>query len=216
MPTAITVDASAVIRSLGLLGNEVQHWERPLYLWARWIALDIQKSWSTHTMSSDFRKPTSFRGVAIWPGVKDQYTRKTDGAVVPPWGGTPRIRRGWHSKFTHAVLGKETLAGRHSLVWGGVQGKKKRSGFGARTKPGDVVGQDSGRMVDEFTGGRGAMNAGELSSDSKSISLVGRVRYASRFNKRRHIDQVGERDAKQLYDLTSEHITASLHHARLA
>lgn len=167
-------------------------------------------------MASDYRHPTSFRGVAIWPGVKEQYTRKTDGAVVPPWGGTPRIRRGWHSKFVHIGTGRETLAGRHIMVWGGVQGKKKRSGYGARTQRGDVVGIDSGRMVDEFTGGPEGRNAGELSADRKSISLVTRARYAARFNRRRHIDQVGERDAQALYDYTSEHIAASLHRARLA
>jgi len=58
-----------------------------------------------------------FRGVT-WRHFAFQYTRITDAAVIPAWGGTPRIRPPWapagqpRGKVRGTVLGKKRPSGR--------------------------------------------------------------------------------------------------------
>ena len=75
-----------------------------------------------------------------WPGLKIQYKRKTDGVVVPVWGGVKRLRKGTVTRATGkgirvkasgpAVVKKgQTFSGRNVL------GKLKSDGH--RYKRGD-------------------------------------------------------------------------------
>lgn len=74
----------------------------------------------TDSMFERLRRGGTYRG-EYWRYFAIQYIRKTDGMVVPAWGGVPKIR------------GK-----------GLVKGRKRHSG--ARIQEGDAVGQDTGHL----------------------------------------------------------------------
>jgi len=52
-----------------------------------------------------------FRGEIPWPAPKDQYTRKTDGAVIPPWGGVARLDGDGSVKAKKRPSGQRVEAG---------------------------------------------------------------------------------------------------------
>ena len=66
-----------------------------------------------------------FRGEEVWPAAADQYTRKTDGATVPAWGGVQKLN------------GKGT-----------VKGRKRPSG--AQVTSGSTMMADTARMRSGF------------------------------------------------------------------
>jgi len=229
MGATITVNAAGLLKSLNLAADTIKDWTEPLVEWGTYFARATADEWADHKYRDDYRKPSSFRGSAVWPGVPPQYTRKTDGVSVPPWGGVPRIRQGYKrigSNFvrtspTGPVTPTTKLVTRFKKVFGMVQGRLQPSGYGAlgsdahRVTPGTVIGFDTGRMINEFTAFRNGYKAGTVSPDKRSITLSTSVKYAAEFNKRRHFDKVNAEDAKKAQEFASRHIVRRLHAARV-
>lgn len=122
---ALTVNRQVQARldaALSRLARDSSEVERPLLqfdrYWKAVTALEVGKVKATGG---------SYRGVS-WPGMKPQYRRKTDGVVVPAWGGVPRVRRPVVSQRIRWKNGKP-LAG--AKTFGGprtVQAKLRPSG----------------------------------------------------------------------------------------
>ena len=89
----------------------------------------------------------TFRGVT-WPAYKPQYRRKTDGALVPAWGGTPKV----HGS-------------------GAVQGRRRGSGRRITTASNMLV--DTGRLLNAAQGAARYRAGGSILEMS-----VARVPYA--------------------------------------
>jgi hypothetical protein len=229
MGAEITVNTAGLLKSLNLAADTIKDWTEPLTAWGSYFARATADEWAEHLYRSDYRHPTSFRGAAVWPGVPPQYTRKTDGVSVPPWGGVRRIKQGYKrigSNFVRAtptgpVIPTTKLVVRHEKVFGLVQGRLQPSGYGAlgsdanRVTPGTVIGFDTGRMINEFTAFRNGYRAGVIGADKRSITLSTMVKYAAQFNRRRHIDRVIPADVKKAQEFASAHIVRKLKAARI-
>lgn len=92
-----------------------------------------------------------FRGVQF-PRFADQYTRKTDGVIVPAWGGVPRLSRkkGGPGGFKKAPKWTDTqrrdvsTGERQAKVGGNVSGRLRHSG--QRVKSTSPQMQDTGEL----------------------------------------------------------------------
>lgn len=110
----LRIEDKELLKRLEELGDRAKDGRKPLGAFYQDWRLDVTKSWVQ--VRADGGR---FRG-ASWPGFKPQYVR-SDGAVVPAWGGTPKVR------------------GR-----GSVKGKKRPSG--QRVRPDSIMMQDTGRL----------------------------------------------------------------------
>lgn len=121
-----------------------------------------------------------------WPGLKIQYKRKTDGKVVPVWGGVKRLRKGTVTRATGsgerrkdagpAVIKKgQTFTGRNVL------GKLKSDGH--RYKRSDKqMGNTQGRI--------GLLQSwyaptGKLSANGKRLTKITNEPHAAKVSRRR-------------------------------
>lgn len=125
-----------------------------------------------------------FRG-KNWPRMNDQYTRVTDGATVPWWGGVPRIRPAWlpaglrtgNERAQGLVLGKKTSA----------------APFGTRSAPHyptnpDLRGKPTSILLASGTGQlRSAFLADQINMPTPTRIIIGAntPAYAERQHKRR-------------------------------
>lgn len=103
----------------------------------------------------------TYRGVT-WPYFKFQYIRKTDGRVVPAWGGVPKLDREKYAGTKGARMSELGSSSTHTLGGNGrasqpykrgprstlgepnVRGRLRPSG--QRLKDGDSLMQDTGTM----------------------------------------------------------------------
>jgi len=126
-----TVDRSQFDKKQRRFLDGVKNASKPLKRWAVATGTVIAKDWDKMKYGrlysvTGFMARQEFREGVKWRPVRPMYGRITDGAVIPPWGGT---------KLLNGV--------------GKVKGRKRPSG--KRVKPGDVVGKDTGNMIKQFT-----------------------------------------------------------------
>jgi len=119
-------------------------------LWI-YITQEIRSAWVAVKATGG-----TYRG-ETWEGMKDQYTRKTDGVTVPAWGGVPyldRIKSGGEwvgNKISWTKAGRArtgqaltSKGGRKATGGHTVKGKKRPSG--QRVSGSSVMMQDTGDM----------------------------------------------------------------------
>jgi hypothetical protein len=116
-----TVDLSQFTRTMDSLAIGLADFGIPMRVAADEYRLLHGQEWDEVKFSSG---TVMFRSEAAWPAAADQYTR-SDGTVVPAWGGVPKVR------------------GR-----GNVKGKKRPSG--APVKADEVMMVDTAHMRNEF------------------------------------------------------------------
>lgn len=108
MTAELRLDTKDLDRFLKKAGLKATDGTRPLTWLDRAVRLDMTREWN---------KARADGGGVVrgekWDGLADQYTRKTDGATVPAWGGTKRIAPGYRADGT-----------RMARVTGNVKGKK--------------------------------------------------------------------------------------------
>jgi hypothetical protein len=146
---SMTVDdrqARAGFRRMGLASKD---WRPPLRKFGEGYKLRVTRARNQMRVNES----KQFRGEFMWPGHEPQYTRQTDGAVVPAWGGTQRIAPG------HKKGSTRSNPQRMDRVTGKVQGKwrgSRKSGKGnvRRLKARDIQSYASGRMWGEWLGQR--------------------------------------------------------------
>lgn len=166
MGAEIRIDTSSLRRGLAKARVQIKDWTPALAEWGRGTGADIRAAWADKSFAALFPGGRTFRELSHWKGVARQYTRR-DGTVVPPWGGNAKVR------------------GR-----GSVQGRKRPSG--ARVKAHDIVGQDLGNMMKEFT------TRYLVSADKRSVKLYTVVKYGVHQNNLRRFNKLGDRDRERL------------------
>jgi len=124
------------LRTLAKLPERVALVPSNMAMWADEYRAKHMIAWESMKYLNLNTGAVSFRGETMWMASPDQYTRKTDGVTVPPWGGVPRIAPGWSG-------GK-----RMKKVTGVVQGRGRPSG--ARVTPNSTMMVDTGRMRGGF------------------------------------------------------------------
>lgn len=192
-------DTGTVKRLLAIAGSMSSFPEsrNPLLTWRREYGLRTATA-QRPTVGQD----GMFRG-EHWPALEPQYTRKTDGVVVPVWGGVPRAVLGGGR---YQQLGYVSRAGEASIR----QAKfltpaQKRAGFG-RVREGQVISASTvqgklrkdgsrykqsdkqmARQVNASDNILGDWIAGdpEIRDSGKSIKLTSRFDWAGTAHKRR-------------------------------
>jgi phage gpG-like protein len=110
----------------------------------------------------------SYRGVT-WAGFANQYTR-TDGTVIPAWGGVPRVVRHRVGKAA-PYQGPMTRKLRHG---GKVKGSMRPSG--KRVTAASMIGRDTGRMAAQ-AGSKHRISGGKI----MKLRMYVNVNYGRRF-----------------------------------
>lgn len=154
----------------------------PLKAWAVETGKDIALSWNKMTFGhlysvTGFMASKEFRPGIKWRGVRPMYGRLTDGAVIPPWGGTPRLDGA-----------------------GQVKGRKRPSG--KRVTQDSLVGSDTNKMRREFTG-RAVLEA-DTATRRLSVKLVTNRKYAAYQNRLRPFNKPTQGDRDRLVRIMRE------------
>ena len=141
-------DIADAIKEFPVTGN-------PLLEWKKAYGLRTLQAPRPNVGSSG-----TFRG-NVWPKLEPQYTRKTDGVVVPVWGGVKRVRAG---RVTQVRAGGRTR--RASTL----SKSQKASGFGV-VKLGQTF--DKGNVLGKLrsTGQRYKQGDEQLRSDQPTSIL---------------------------------------------
>jgi len=172
--------AAKVRTKFAQLANDFQSFPRqdnPLSIWERGYAV--------RGLSQDTRpRPTvakagTYRGER-WPGLAIQYKRKTDGKVVPVWGGVKRLRKGTVTNATGTGIrvkasGPAVVKKGQTFSGGNVLGKLKSDGH--RYKRSDLQlgkARSGGLLHDWFK------PTGQLSHNGKRLTKLTNKPYAAR------------------------------------
>jgi len=100
-----------------------------------------------------------------WPGLKIQYKRKTDGVVVPVWGGVPRAVFGKHARSQLGVVTRATGTG----IRKGLSKQDRALGHGIVHK-GQLIGR-GGSVLGRLKSDGGRYNR----SDKQMGNVQGRI-----------------------------------------
>lgn len=215
-----TVDTSVFDKKQRRFLEGVKNASKPLKRWAVRFGTILLRALDKMTygrLYSVFGRGAgiTFREGIRWAHVGPQYKRKTDGVIVPPWGGVPRIRAGVQQKgqnvnyqqnrITNAIRATpgSKIWGRYvrfdkykgkyvERVFGNVRGIQRPSGV--RVKPGHVVGHDTGSMFNQF------VRNPKLSPDKRSITLSTNKKQAERFNEKRPFNKLIQSDKEMLIE----------------
>jgi len=147
------VDVTDCLEALDILAERLQDGTQPLAAFDIEIKGDMGREWARFGKA----RGGVVRG-QVWKGFADQYTRKTDGVVVPAEGGVQKVNiKRTHIGFNLAAdpesgwLGRGTPITRAEAAGyqrGTVQGKKRPSG--QRVESSSILNQDTGRLRNEI------------------------------------------------------------------
>ena len=204
MAASVTIDTSVLMARLKAAKTHVKKWTPAMSEWGGGTGARKRKDWSAMTYGRLYASAQYFeRSVqgSVWRKVSPQYTRKTDGAVIPPWGGVKRIERGYEHVASD-IKTKRAVYGRASKVRGTVAGRKRPSG--QRVKPTSIVGQDTGKMMREFT------TRYLVAADTRSVKLYTVVDYADAQNELRPFNLLGPEAQKRFYVAVERQVNAAV------
>lgn len=175
MPLTTTASFDDLNQKSNAWLRALQGFQKPMRQWIVSVGLGIMRAWNI-TYQDLYNGSMPFRGEAQWGAIPPQYTRITDGVVVPPWGGVRRIRGEVYHSASVIATGQKIYA-RATEVYGNVKGRLR--GSGKRVTPSSVVGADTGQMRRDF------VSNPVFSSDGRAIRLVSTLKKAVYFNARR-------------------------------
>jgi hypothetical protein len=165
----LSVDNRALTILSGL-EEAISDWSVPLANFHAYMIREVDEQFK---VAGDGTRSTFARGV-WWPGFAPQYTRKTDGVVVPAWGGVPNIgqyswinQRRRESQKARGEKADRTNRNRK------VKGRKRPSG--QRITPSSKLMQDTGAT-------RATAMTGFVEETPTSITMGPGTPYAARQN----------------------------------
>jgi hypothetical protein len=122
------------------LGKLAEDGRKPLKSWFGWYGNTLADMFTRIGVGSS---GGSMRGVT-WRPFKYQYIRRTDGALVPAWGGVIKLHR-WQTVAKVGSSGSVTFSARKmTRKEGTILGKKRPSG--KRVTPSSWLMRDTGHM----------------------------------------------------------------------
>lgn len=141
---AIKVNSDGARRKLHTLGTAAADGRKPLRIFYQLHRAVVFRAWGQQRPQGG-----TFRG-KVWPKIKDQYTRKTDGVTVPVYGGVPRIRAGYRkaAQWTETQRRGVSTGVRSAKASGNVSGKLRRSN--RRWTPNSVPYMDTAELRNQL------------------------------------------------------------------
>jgi hypothetical protein len=131
------------LHSLSTRGR-VKAGKRILSKFQLWYANEVKRAWDAVKVTGGM-----FRGV-MWPALKEQYKRETDGVTVPAWGGVPKVKFKMGS-FTSITWKKSGQIGKRKKLVGDVANVQAKLRHGnVRVKQSDVMMVDTKNMRADF------------------------------------------------------------------
>jgi hypothetical protein len=154
------------IMALHRFRDEVSDGRKPFRLFFHDWALERRQKWNTIKANGG-----TFFG-KVWDGMKPQYVRKYDGAMVPAWGGTPKVRykSGAHTQIKWKKNGQ--LASHRKLVGDTATVQPKKRPSGAPVKLNSIMMRDTGQMSNAVLGSPESVEARRMVVSTKDITYA--------------------------------------------
>lgn len=202
MGASVRVDTSSLLKGIRDVKVAVSNWTPALSEWGRGTGAAKREAWKKMLYRKLYASPQLFEEGVVWKKIPPYYIRKGTPDIrgkrigsgmqaISPFGNTNlRIAHGFEQSGSDIQTKRAIYRRMVGTVRGFVAAKKRPSGQPVTLN--SIVGQDTGKMMREFT------TRFLISENKRSVKLYTTVKYGDAQNKLRPFNLLGPDDEKRL------------------